>query len=190
MDSHTYQIFHCPGCGSWFVKWIAETHHIEALPDSFSWLITLVATSSQSLTKCGQEWKASFFSVTVMMRWILDGSMAFTPPPSFTLPAKLMGYEIWKAPFASSSSTTKSGSDQKQDQIEIHVAFYLLPTLDMKSWLIRNWIWLHSSVWWWWWFDGSGLHFAYLIGCASYFIRCWWYCKRLSSPAAGLEQVA
>lgn len=134
--------------------------------------------------------EGKFFSVTVMMRWILDGSMAFTPPPSFTLPAKLMGYEIWKAPFASSSSTTKSGSDQKQDQIEIHVAFYLLPTLDMKSWLIRNWIWLHSSVWWWWWFDGSGLHFAYLIGCASYFIGCWWYCKRLSSPAAGLEQVA
>lgn len=53
-----------------------------------------------------------------------------SPPP---LSAKLMGYEIWKATFASSYSALKSGSDQKQDQIEIHVAFYLLPTLDMKS---------------------------------------------------------
>lgn len=143
MDSHTYRIFHCRVPGSWFAirNRQADCGNSSHSSTPHDW--SLVATSSQSLTKCGQEWEASFFGYCddVMNSGRLSGFQS-SPPP---LSAKLMGYEIWKATFASSYSALKSGSDQKQDQIEIHVAFYLLPTLDMKSWLIRNWIWLLFS---------------------------------------------
>lgn len=54
-----------------------------------------------------------------------------------------MDCEIWN--ISSACVLESENMNQKQDQIEIHGVFYLLPRLDMKSWLLPNWIWLIRS---------------------------------------------